>query len=186
MNRLGDREETLQLATLEGADVMYLAVHEGTTVVRLTSRAGARLPATCSALGEAMLAGMEDEAVRGLLADRVRRRRLRRVVRQDVLRAVRVDAGVPDVRLPLRHEQDHDQVHHPLPTGGSPDREGTGLLHRRHAPGGEEPHRGRDLPAAVHRRPGPGGCHERARPLPVHGGDNESFWVVDRFQLYAS
>ncbi|MET9016107.1 hypothetical protein ABZX74_35230 [Streptomyces olivaceoviridis] len=49
-SRLGDREETLQLATLDGTDVVYLAVHEGTVLIRLTSRAGVRLPVTCTAL----------------------------------------------------------------------------------------------------------------------------------------
>ncbi|MGW8745084.1 IclR family transcriptional regulator [Streptomyces sp. NPDC055794] len=70
VSRLGDREETLQLATLDGTDVVYLAVHEGTVLMRLTSRAGARLPVTCTALGKAMLAGLDDTGVRELLADR--------------------------------------------------------------------------------------------------------------------
>jgi len=70
VSRLGDREETLQLATMEGTDVVYLAVHEGTVLMRLTSRAGARLPVTCTALGKAMLATQDDTAVRELLADR--------------------------------------------------------------------------------------------------------------------
>lgn len=70
VSRLGDREETLQLATMEGADVVYLAVHEGTVLMRLTSRAGARLPVTCTALGKAMLAGLDDDGVRELLAQR--------------------------------------------------------------------------------------------------------------------
>lgn len=70
VSRLGDREETLQLATLDGTDVVYLAVHEGTVLIRLTSRVGARLPVTCTALGKAMLAGLDDTGVRELLADR--------------------------------------------------------------------------------------------------------------------
>ncbi|WP_432042997.1 IclR family transcriptional regulator [Streptomyces cadmiisoli] len=70
VGRLGDREETLQLATLEGADVVYLAVHEGSVLIRPTSKAGARLPATCTALGKAMLAGIPEDEVRALLAGR--------------------------------------------------------------------------------------------------------------------
>ncbi|WP_159323557.1 IclR family transcriptional regulator [Streptomyces tendae] len=70
VGRLGDREETLQLATMEGTDVVYLAVHEGTVLMRLTSRAGARLPVTCTALGKAMLAGLDEAGVRELLAGR--------------------------------------------------------------------------------------------------------------------
>ncbi|MBK1783830.1 IclR family transcriptional regulator [Prauserella cavernicola] len=69
MGRLGDREETLQLATMEGADVVYLAVHEGTVLLRPTSKAGSRLPVTCTALGKAMLAGVPEDDVRALLAD---------------------------------------------------------------------------------------------------------------------
>ncbi|WP_399881608.1 IclR family transcriptional regulator [Streptomyces sp. BBFR51] len=70
VGRLGDREETLQLATMDGADVVYLAVHEGTVLMRLTGRAGARLPVTCTALGKVMLAGLDDAEVRELLAGR--------------------------------------------------------------------------------------------------------------------
>ncbi|WP_399895243.1 IclR family transcriptional regulator [Streptomyces sp. BBFR51] len=70
VDRLGDRGETLQLATMDGTDVVYLAVHEGTVLMRLTSRAGARLPVTCTALGKAILAGLDDTAVRELLAER--------------------------------------------------------------------------------------------------------------------
>ncbi len=70
VSRLGNREESLQLATMEGADVVYLSVHEGTVLMRLTGRAGARLPVTCTALGKAMLAGTDDTEVRRLLADR--------------------------------------------------------------------------------------------------------------------
>ncbi|MFE9043422.1 IclR family transcriptional regulator [Streptomyces sp. NPDC007818] len=70
VTRLPDRAATLQLATLDGSDVVYLAVHEGTTVLRLTSKAGTRLPSTSTALGKAMLAGMSDAEVRELLADR--------------------------------------------------------------------------------------------------------------------
>jgi DNA-binding IclR family transcriptional regulator len=70
VSRLGDREETLQLATLDGTDVVYLAVHEGTVLIRLTSRAGARLPVTCTALGKAMLADLDDAGIRELLAHR--------------------------------------------------------------------------------------------------------------------
>ncbi|MEU9593157.1 IclR family transcriptional regulator [Streptomyces sp. NPDC048219] len=70
VSRLGDREESLQLATMEGTDVVYLSVHEGTVLMRLTGRAGARLPVTCTALGKAMLAGTSEAEVRRLLAGR--------------------------------------------------------------------------------------------------------------------
>ena len=60
-------DETLQLGTLDGSDVVYLAVHAGRLPLSVTSRVGARIAATCTALGKAMLAGLPDERVRRLL-----------------------------------------------------------------------------------------------------------------------
>ncbi|MGH8877836.1 MAG: IclR family transcriptional regulator, partial [Stackebrandtia sp.] len=60
-------DETLQLGTLEGSDVVYLAIHGGRTPVRITSRVGSRISATCTALGKAMLATRTDTRIRELL-----------------------------------------------------------------------------------------------------------------------
>lgn len=56
-------DETLQLGTLEGREVVYLAIHGGRTPLRITSRVGSRISATCTALGKAMLANYPDDYV---------------------------------------------------------------------------------------------------------------------------
>jgi DNA-binding IclR family transcriptional regulator len=66
---LGDRvEETVQLAVLDGLDVVYLARRDGRHPIRLASEVGRRLPATCTATGKAMLAGLEEDDLRQRLA----------------------------------------------------------------------------------------------------------------------
>jgi DNA-binding IclR family transcriptional regulator len=56
--RLG---ESLQLAQLDGNEVLYLAKEEALTPVRLASGPGMRLPAHATALGKVMLADLSDE-----------------------------------------------------------------------------------------------------------------------------
>jgi DNA-binding IclR family transcriptional regulator len=65
---LGSRlEETAQLATLDGLDVVYLARRDGIRRIGIASQVGRRLPATCTAVGKAMLAMLpQDELVRRL------------------------------------------------------------------------------------------------------------------------
>jgi DNA-binding IclR family transcriptional regulator len=48
--------ETAQLGTLLGSDVLFLARHDGTQPIALTSTIGKRLPASSTAVGKAMLA----------------------------------------------------------------------------------------------------------------------------------
>ncbi|MFS0725145.1 IclR family transcriptional regulator [Paenibacillus sp. 1P07SE] len=55
--------ETLQLARLEGGDIVYLAKKEAPAQVRLLSEPGMRLPAYATAMGKAMLACLEDSAI---------------------------------------------------------------------------------------------------------------------------
>ena len=50
--------ETVLIAVLDGADVLYLARHDGTQRVRLASDVGRRLPAPVTSLGKAMLASL--------------------------------------------------------------------------------------------------------------------------------
>jgi IclR family transcriptional regulator, blcABC operon repressor len=56
-------EETIQLATLEGAQVLYLARHDGTQPIRLAAGIGRRMPAPCTGLGKAMLAQLDTDEV---------------------------------------------------------------------------------------------------------------------------
>ncbi|MFP5336862.1 MAG: IclR family transcriptional regulator [Actinomycetes bacterium] len=54
-----DVDETVQLAVLDGLEVIYLARRDGRQPLRLASEIGRRLPATCTATGKAMLAGLD-------------------------------------------------------------------------------------------------------------------------------
>ena len=60
MRRLSDElGETVQLARLDGTDIIYLAQLPGHYPVRLVSSLGSRLPAHATALGKALLAHRE-------------------------------------------------------------------------------------------------------------------------------
>jgi DNA-binding IclR family transcriptional regulator len=59
--------ETVHLARLDAADVVYLASRESAHHLRLTSRVGRRLPAHATSLGKALLAELPDAEVDALL-----------------------------------------------------------------------------------------------------------------------
>ncbi|MGA3220865.1 MAG: IclR family transcriptional regulator C-terminal domain-containing protein [Acidimicrobiales bacterium] len=61
--------ETVQLSTLVGREVVYLARHDGTQPLRLGTEVGTRFPASCTATGKAMLATLDDAQVRELFSD---------------------------------------------------------------------------------------------------------------------
>lgn len=65
-------QETVQLGTLSGADVVYLARHEGNQTITMTSSVGKRLPASSTALGKAMLANVSDDRVASIVAEPLR------------------------------------------------------------------------------------------------------------------
>jgi DNA-binding IclR family transcriptional regulator len=68
MDRLVERTgETVQLASLDGISAVYLGLSESPHPMKLTSRAGARLPAYTSAIGKALLAELEPEEARARL-----------------------------------------------------------------------------------------------------------------------
>lgn len=56
-------QETMLFAILDDLDVLYLARHDGTQPIRLASDVGRRMPATCTALGKAMLASLPSEMI---------------------------------------------------------------------------------------------------------------------------
>lgn len=66
--------ETVMLAALEGADVVYLACRPGSRALAVNFRVGGRFPAAYTSSGKAMLATLSDEAVRERLADAPLRR----------------------------------------------------------------------------------------------------------------
>jgi DNA-binding IclR family transcriptional regulator len=70
MDELRDAtEETVQLAILDGAEAVYLELSESPHPVKLTSRAGARLPAHSSAIGKSLLSTLDPDEARRRLAD---------------------------------------------------------------------------------------------------------------------
>jgi DNA-binding IclR family transcriptional regulator len=74
-------EETVQLAVLDGAEMTYLARHDGRQPVRLTSQIGRRLPVSVTATGKAALAALDpaevEDRLRGVQLPSLTRRSLR-------------------------------------------------------------------------------------------------------------
>jgi IclR family KDG regulon transcriptional repressor len=58
--------ETSQVAIRDGADVLYVAKVDGSDMLRLVSEVGRRLPASCTGVGKAMLAGLSTAEVQAL------------------------------------------------------------------------------------------------------------------------
>lgn len=58
--------ETVMLAVLDGADVLYLACRPGSRALAVNFRVGGRYPACCTSSGKAMLSSLADPAVRAL------------------------------------------------------------------------------------------------------------------------
>jgi len=59
--------EVVQMAVLDGAEVVYIAREDAPQPIRLVSDLGMRLPAHCSALGKALLASLDDADVSAAL-----------------------------------------------------------------------------------------------------------------------
>lgn len=53
-------DETVNVGILDGTDVVYVCKVDSTQSVRMVSRLGGRLPASCTALGKALLAYLPD------------------------------------------------------------------------------------------------------------------------------
>ena len=60
-------KENVNLAILDGADVVYLDVFEGSQRVKLAAVPGQRLPAFCTASGKAMLAFLSEDKLKSIL-----------------------------------------------------------------------------------------------------------------------
>ncbi len=68
MERLqAEFRETVDLAILDGADVVYLQVIESPHRVKMATAPGERLPASCTASGKAILAFLPDDQVQAVL-----------------------------------------------------------------------------------------------------------------------
>jgi DNA-binding IclR family transcriptional regulator len=63
---VGGSPHTAYLATLDGFEIVYLAAVEGTGPLRVHVRPGSRNPAYATAVGKALLAELDDEAIEAL------------------------------------------------------------------------------------------------------------------------
>ena len=54
-------QETVNVGVLDGSDVVYLVKIDSPLPVRLVSHAGGRLPATCTAIGKALLSALDPD-----------------------------------------------------------------------------------------------------------------------------
>lgn len=62
-------QESIQLAVLEGTDVLYLAKVEAASPVQMVSGPGVRFPAHATGLGKSLLGGMSEGQLRALFPD---------------------------------------------------------------------------------------------------------------------
>jgi len=65
--------ETVDLAVLDGEDVLFIDQYTSQNVLRIVSEIGARFPLYCTANGKALLAAMSDEEVDALVPSRLSR-----------------------------------------------------------------------------------------------------------------
>ena len=63
-----DTGETVNLAVLDGSEILYLSVFESQHTFRMVSEVGRRRPLYCTALGKAVLAHLPPEQQRKIIA----------------------------------------------------------------------------------------------------------------------
>jgi DNA-binding IclR family transcriptional regulator len=61
--------ETVQVAILDGAHVLYIAKAESSNALRLVSAVGRKLPAQCTGLGKILLASLDEEEYARVLGE---------------------------------------------------------------------------------------------------------------------
>lgn len=64
---VGEVNETVNLAVLEGPEILYLLSESGDRLLTTRAEVGSRLPAHCTALGKCLLAGLSPELARASL-----------------------------------------------------------------------------------------------------------------------
>ncbi len=75
-----DVQETVNVAILQGADVVYLLSESGDRLLTSRVMVGMRLPAHCTALGKCLLAQLPDDVARIALGDEPYERRTERTL----------------------------------------------------------------------------------------------------------
>jgi DNA-binding IclR family transcriptional regulator len=84
--RVAERcQETVNIGVLDGSDVVYLVKIDSPLPVRLVSQAGGRLPASCTAIGKALLSGLDPEELNSRLPDPLPRLTARSVTDREAL-----------------------------------------------------------------------------------------------------
>jgi DNA-binding IclR family transcriptional regulator len=71
---------SVHLAVLESSEVLYLEKLTGRGGTRVPTRVGARMPATCTALGKALLAHSDTAVIRSVLSQKLPRQSVRSIV----------------------------------------------------------------------------------------------------------
>ena len=107
----GECDETVQVAILDGSDVVYIAKVDSTHPVRMVSAVGRRLPAHCTALGKMLLSGLRPEAFE---ARYPRDRPLARMTPRSITSVVRLRAHLEEVGeagLAYDHCESNEAVH---------------------------------------------------------------------------
>jgi IclR family KDG regulon transcriptional repressor len=90
-----DCDETVHVAVLDGADVVYIAKVDSTHPVRMVSAVGRRLPANCTGVGKMLLSGLSPEA---LDARCPRDRELPGMTPQSITSPTRLRAHLEEIR----------------------------------------------------------------------------------------
>lgn len=107
--------ETVDLAILDGAHVVYLQVVESAQRVRIAAEVGHRLPVFCTATGRAFMAYLPDEQVHAILSDGLTGyTAFTRLTLPDLNAAVRVARAQGYAMSEQEYEQDINAVAAPI------------------------------------------------------------------------
>lgn len=104
-------DETVHIAVLDGADVVYIAKVDSTHPVRMVSAVGRRLPAHCTAVGKVLLSGLTPEAIEARFP---LGRQLPAMTPHSITSLSRLRAELAEVRrlgLAYDHCESNDAVH---------------------------------------------------------------------------
>jgi IclR family transcriptional regulator, KDG regulon repressor len=88
-------DETVHVAVLDGADVVYIAKVDSTHPVRMVSAVGHRLPAHCTGVGKMLLSGLSPDALDARIP---RDRELPGMTPRSITSPARLRAHLDDVR----------------------------------------------------------------------------------------
>ncbi|MEV5689137.1 IclR family transcriptional regulator [Streptomyces sp. NPDC052164] len=102
-------DETVHVAVLEDADVIYIAKVDSTHAVRMVSAAGRRLPAHCTSVGKMLLASLPETELRA----RIEGREFDRMTPDSITDPDELHAALADVRergIAVEHRESNPDV----------------------------------------------------------------------------